>query len=193
MRGKTTITIDPVGPVLFESSSRARRIGISVRPFKGVRVGVPYGVPLEVARDFAAANTGWIQKQLASAEKIELRSKNAQAVQLSLFDDMEEKASKAEILARLAILSERHGLGYNRATVRRQRTLWGSCSPKRNISLNLHLTKLPGELMDYVIVHELVHTKVLNHSARFWSELERLVPGARRIDERLKEHRPSGW
>jgi len=115
MRGKTTITIDPVGPVLFESSSRARRIGISVRPFKGVRVGVPYGVPLEVARDFAAANTGWIQKQILHADKIELKAQSAEAVQLSLFGGMEEKASKEEILTRLAVLSEQHGLAYNKA------------------------------------------------------------------------------
>jgi len=193
MRGKTTLIIDPVGPVLFESSSRARRIGISVRPFKGVRVAVPYGVPLQDASDFAASNTEWIEKQLLHSAKIELKAKETEAVQLSLFGGMEEKKSKEEILTRLAVLSEQHGLAYNKASVRRQRTLWGSCSPKKNISLNLHLVKLPPELMDYVIVHELVHTRVLNHSPRFWSELERLVPNAKIIDKKLKEHRPTGW
>ncbi len=193
MRGKITIKIDPVGPVLFESSARARRIGISVRPFKGVRVAVPYGTPLEHACNFAEENTKWIEKQILRTAEIELRSKAREAVQLPLFGKFEEKRSKKEILTRLAVLSEQHGLGYNKASVRRQRTLWGSCSPKGNISLNLHLVKLPPELMDYVIIHELVHTKVLNHSARFWGELERLVPGARKIDKRLKEHRPSGW
>ncbi|VAW38327.1 Putative predicted metal-dependent hydrolase [hydrothermal vent metagenome] len=193
MRGKITLEVDPIGPVLFESSARARKIGISVRPFKGVRVAVPYGVQLGLARDFAEDNTEWIQKQLLRAEKIEVHTQARDGVQLSLFGKFEEKRSKEEILARLAILSERHGLGYNRATVRRQRTLWGSCSPKGNISLNLHLTRLPGEIMDYVIVHELVHTKIPNHSARFWTELERLVPGARKIDKRLKEHRPNNW
>ncbi len=193
MRGKTTLIIEPVGPVLFESSSRARRIGISVRPFKGVRVAVPYGVSVADARDFAAGNTEWIQKQIRSTEKIEAKAQTRDAVQLPLFGEFETKRSKEEILARLAVLSERHGLAYNKASVRRQRTLWGSCSPNGNISLNLHLVKLPSELMDYVIVHELVHTRVLNHSPRFWDELERLVPGARKIDKRLKEHRPWSW
>lgn len=193
MRGKITLKIDPVGSVLFESSKRARRIGITVRPHLGVRVCVPYGVPLGVARDFAVVNTGWIQKQLLHTNKLELRAQERKAVQLPLFGAVEDKASKEEILARLAVLAERHGLGYNKSSVRRQRTLWGSCSPKKNISLNLRLTRLPSELMDYVIVHELVHTKVLNHSARFWTELTRLIPDARRLDKRLRQHRPGEW
>jgi hypothetical protein len=193
MRGKLTLKIDPIGSVLFESSKKARRIGITVRPFLGVRVAVPYGVPLEVARDFAATNTGWIQKQILQADKIELKAQAQQPVQLPLFAVVEEKASKAEILARLAVLAKRHGLGYNKSSVRRQRTLWGSCSPKGNISLNLRLTRLPSELMDYVIVHELVHTKILNHSTRFWTELERLVPNSKTLDKKLREHRPGWW
>lgn len=193
MRGKITIQIDPVGPVLFESSKKARRIGITVRPFKGVRVAVPHGVPLDVAHNFAAVNTEWIQKQILRTGKIELDEEAVKAIQLPLFAVIEEKTAKREILARLALLSERHGLGYNRSSVRRQRTLWGSCSPKKNISLNLRLTRLPAELMDYVIVHELVHTKILNHSSLFWAELERHVPGARTLDKRLREHRPGEW
>ncbi|MCL0055470.1 M48 family metallopeptidase [Dehalococcoidia bacterium] len=79
------------------------------------------------------------------------------------------------------LLQERAGVlgfSYNKATVRGQKTRWGSCSEKRNISLNRNLLFMPPEVVKYVIDHELTHLRVLDHSPKFWKELERVLPGA---------------
>lgn len=71
-------------------------------------------------------------------------------------------------------LSIRTGLSYQRASIRKQTTLWGSCNSKKNISLNYKLLFFPKTLAHHVLLHELCHTKYLNHSTRFWQYLEKL-------------------
>ncbi|MEI6196753.1 MAG: YgjP-like metallopeptidase domain-containing protein [Verrucomicrobiota bacterium] len=71
------------------------------------------------------------------------------------------------LTARAVELSRLHLLPYNRLFIRAQRTKWGTCSAKRNISLNWRLISTPRLVVDYVILHELVHTKILNHSHGF--------------------------
>ena len=72
--------------------------------------------------------------------------------------------------------------------VKSQKTLWGSCSSKNNINLNINLIKLDQELIDYVILHELTHVKIKNHSKKFWQELEKLEPKARISEKKLKNY-----
>ena len=73
------------------------------------------------------------------------------------------------LVARLEELACVHGFTFERATVRHQRTRWGSCSPRGAISLNLRLLFLDPVLVDHVLIHELCHTRELNHSQRFWA------------------------
>ena len=79
----------------------------------------------------------------------------------------------APLADRLYHLAKEHGFTCNNVSIREQRTRWGSCSHKNNISLNLKLVLLPKELIDYVMLHELVHTRIHNHSKKFWAELDR--------------------
>ena len=67
-------------------------------------------------------------------------------------------------------------------------TRWGSCSAKNNISLNILIAQLPKELQDYIILHELLHTRIKNHSKIFWTELDILIGNAKRIDSILKKN-----
>ncbi len=86
---------------------------------------------------------------------------------------------------RLAELSAATGLGYRRLQVRRQRTRWGSCSRNGTISLNACLLFQRPDIVDYLLVHELAHTRHMNHSHRFWALVARHEPGWRELDAAL--------
>ena len=79
-------------------------------------------------------------------------------------------------LPRLSYFSDTHELKVNQVRVKEQKTLWGSCSSKNNINLNYLLIMAPIKVIDYVIVHELVHTIHKNHSAKFWQKVETIMP-----------------
>jgi predicted metal-dependent hydrolase len=85
----------------------------------------------------------------------------------------------------LADVSRRTGLSYERVSVRLQRSRWGSCSTRKMLSLNARLLLVRPELVGYVLLHELCHTRQMNHSRRFWSLLEQYCPDARRLDREL--------
>jgi predicted metal-dependent hydrolase len=82
------------------------------------------------------------------------------------------RRAQEELPARLEELASFHRLPFGAVTVRHQRTRWGSCSPEHAISLNLRLLFLEPELVDHVLIHELCHTRELNHSKRFWALMQ---------------------
>ncbi len=100
----------------------------------------------------------------------------------------ESGAAREQLVARLEELARRHGFVYNRVFVRRQKTRWGSCSARRNISLNINIVRLPPELRDYILLHELMHTRFLNHSRRFWTELEKIAGDVEALNARMKRY-----
>jgi predicted metal-dependent hydrolase len=77
---------------------------------------------------------------------------------------------------RLRELNVAYGFTYNRVTVRNQRTRWGSCSAKGNLSFHYKVVLLPPHLADYVLVHELCHLKEFNHSRKFWDLVRQTIP-----------------
>ena len=89
----------------------------------------------------------------------------------------------------LAATAARGGFQYRRMQVRRQRTRWGSCSASGTISLNVCVLFLPPTVLRYLLVHELAHTKHMNHSKRFWALVEAHEPDYRRLDRELV----GGW
>lgn len=91
---------------------------------------------------------------------------------------------------RLQELAAQYQFRYNRMTIRDNRTNWGSCSGHNNISLNLHLMKLPDHLIDYILLHELAHTRVKNHGRQFWELLDTLTSNrARELSAEVRKHR----
>ena len=183
MSQSTTVEIEGVGQVLFERSKKARHLNISVKPFKGVRVAIPEGSSFQKAEDFVNSKIAWIQKSLTRMKQYELDSQKSS----SRSDSIDMTKAKKEITRRLKYLANKHGFTYNRIFIRSQKTRWGSCSYRNNISLNIKITRLPLELMDYVILHELTHTRVKNHSGKFWQLLDVLVGDAKKKAMRLKQ------
>jgi hypothetical protein len=76
---------------------------------------------------------------------------------------------------RLTELAQKNGFQFSKLTIRNNKRNWGSCSARNNISLNLQMMKLPEELIDYVLLHELVHTRIKNHGPLFWEKLDELT------------------
>ena len=181
----TVKNIEGLGEVLFAKSKRAKRVSISIRPYRGVRVAVPWRMSMRKAEGFLREHLAWTKKNLDRIQEIE----REHAETLADEPAVDRVAAKAVLTRRLRELAAEHGFSYNRVFIRNQKTRWGSCSHLNNISLNMNLVRLTDELRDYVIVHELVHTQVKNHSRRFWAELDRHVKGARSLDRQLRKHR----
>ena len=93
-----------------------------------------------------------------------------------------------ELPARTHEFAALHGLSVRRVTIRGQRSRWGSCSVNGVISLNWRLVQTPLFVRDYIILHELMHLRQMNHSARFWNEVERVCPDYRKARLWLKEN-----
>lgn len=91
-----------------------------------------------------------------------------------------------ELPARVRALADEHRLAVKRVTVRNQSTRWGSCSTSGAISLNWRLVQLPDYVRDYIILHELMHLRELNHSRRFWTLVAEVCPRYREAERWLK-------
>lgn len=93
-----------------------------------------------------------------------------------------------ELPPRVYELAAQHGFTVQRVTVRNQRSRWGSCSRRGAISLNWRLIQTPAFVQDYIHLHELAHLRHMNHSARYWAEVERLCPDYQTAERWLKQH-----
>lgn len=91
---------------------------------------------------------------------------------------------------RLSYLSAQTGLDYRSVGVKQLKSRWGSCNSSKEIILNLYLMQLPWHLIDYVILHELTHTRVMQHGPSFWRELERHLPNARSFRKEINSYQP---
>ncbi len=182
MTNSCTIKIDGIGPVLFEKSRRAKRVIISVRISKGAKVAVPTRTSFKKALEFVYLKKKWIQRHLAEIEQNENRKKAF----IDRFLAIDKADARERLTDRLYHLAKEHGFTCNNVSIREQKTRWGSCSHKNNISLNLKLVLLPKELIDYVMLHELVHTKIHNHSKKFWAELDRYTGNGKVMSKRLR-------
>ena len=97
------------------------------------------------------------------------------------------RAAATHAAARLAHFAPQVGRAAHKLVIRAQRTRWGSCSVRGTISLNWRLMQASPEILDYVVVHELCHLLVPNHSPRFWAEVARVLPDWRRLRAELRQ------
>ncbi|TXD83862.1 M48 family metallopeptidase [Subsaximicrobium wynnwilliamsii] len=109
---------------------------------------------------------------------------NQTSIQQAFQDFLKVKAEE-KITPRLRKWSKTTGLEFNALKFMQLEKRWGSCTPSNNIIINVEAIKLPFSLIDYLIVHELVHTKVKSHSKEFWAELSKHIPNWKELDERM--------
>ena len=116
---------------------------------------IPKRQSFKSAQKFVESRLEWIKK---NKNKMELQTQKKQEL-----PEIDRKVARKVLCRRIGELAQLHNFVYNRVSIRKQKTRWGSCSSKNNINLNMNLLHLPPELMDYVLLHELVHTRVKNH------------------------------
>lgn len=165
--------------------SSRKTIAIQILPSGEVLVRCPKRLPKRDIEAFVQSRRSWIEGHLEKLSgQPQLPPFTAQELQL-----LAEQARQA-ISERLAYFAPQVGVTFGRVTIRSQHTRWGSCSAKGNLNFNCLLMLCPGEVLDYVVVHELCHRKQLNHSAAFWAEVAQVMPDYRVPRAWLKEHGP---
>ncbi len=169
----------------FIRHPRARRYVIRVRPDGSVRVTVPRWGSRRQAELFAEQQRPWIERQRVHVREAvaDRASHTPEAV-----NAWRRQASR-ELPAHLARLAAHHGLRVARVSIRNQRSRWGSCSPSGHICLNWRLVLMPEAVRDYVLIHELMHLRRLDHSRHFWRLVRHACPGYEAARQWLRENR----
>ena len=160
---------------------RRKSVGIRVTDEGGVIVRAPLRTSTAEIRRILESKRDWIEKALSRVQERESEPKLTDAEIKAL-----ARRAKAEIPPRVEARARQIGVSYGRIAIRCQKTRWGSCSAKGNLNFNCLLMLCPEDVLDYVIVHELSHRKELNHSTRFWAEVERVLPDYRKPLKWLK-------
>jgi predicted metal-dependent hydrolase len=193
----TTCIQNDAGLVSFVRHPRARRYVIRVLTDGTVRVTIPRGGSRKAAAAFADRERRWIEKQRRKLEAEQARRAAYGADGLTAMrepghaplteGELIERA-RSELPRRLNELAKRHGVSVARVSIRNQRWRWGSCSRQGHICLNWRLVVLPPWVRDYVIVHELMHLKRMDHSPRFWKLVAKACPDYHLARRYLREH-----
>ena len=166
--------------------SSRKSISIEVK-MDGILVRAPKRMSRRTIDAVLEEKRSWIEKH---TEKMENQKSQLEQLPPFTMDEIRELADQARkiIPEKVAKYAPIVGVTYGRITIRSQRSRWGSCSGKGNLNFNCLLMLFPDEVIDYVVIHELCHSKHMNHSAEFYSEVERVCPEYRKCRNWLKEH-----
>ena len=148
--------------------------------FDGSTTAIRYPIALEQAQGELFVDS--------ADEVIEIRASGQRAASAELRHWIRQRARRL-LPPLLQAISKHTGLAYNRVSIRSQKTRWGSCSNRDNISLNDQLLFLPADTVEYLMIHELCHTRHLNHSRAFWTLVQEHCPGYRAHEKRLGQSR----
>ena len=113
------------------------------------------------------------------------KSLNNQEELKKAFETFLRAKAEEKLTPRIRKWSKATGLDFNNLKIRKLEKRWGSCTTSNDIIINIDAVKLTYSLIDYLLVHELVHTKIKNHSKEFWAELSKHIPNWKELDEKM--------
>jgi predicted metal-dependent hydrolase len=178
-------------PVVFVRHRRARRFVIRVLDDGTVRVTLPRRAAKREALAFVAANAAWIDEQRARREAL-VAPRSAGVLRPLVHRWYRQKAER-ELPGQLLALAAEHGIAVSRVSIRDQRARWGACSSRGSITLNWRLMLVPPFVREYVLLHELMHRRELNHSKRFWQLVAGCCPRHREARQWLHTEGKRLW
>lgn len=161
--------------------SSRKTISLQITPEGALLVRCPNRMKKADIQAFVQSKEDWIQKHLKKP------GENSQPPFSQ--QELQELISHAKLVIqeRVKYYAPIIGVSYGKITIRSQHTRWGSCSGKGNLNFNCLLMLAPRWVLDYVVVHELCHRKEMNHSARFWAQVEKVLPDYRESKKWLRE------
>lgn len=167
--------------------SSRKTISLEITRDGSVLVRAPYRMPMTRIQKFAEEKADWIERH---RELMRERNEAVRPEERLSKEEIRQLASQAltVIPVRAEYYARKLEVTYGRITIRSQKTRWGSCSSKGNLNFNCLLMLTPPEVIDYVVVHELCHLREMNHSKRFWKEVEQILPDYRKQRQWLKEN-----
>lgn len=154
--------------IVFVRHRRARRYILRVLPNGTIRVTLPRWGARRDAHAFIEANRAWIERERARARPDGPRREEQ--------DALLRARARRELPAALLDLAAKHHVSVRRVSVRNQRSRWGACSPSGTITLNWRLIQTPDFVREYVLLHELMHRREMNHSRKFWRLVAAVCP-----------------
>jgi len=225
-----------IGKVTFSQTKRAKNIGISLRPWQGIRVYFPPQISPKQAEKFLSQKIDWVKNKLnklSNYEKTRTKHKIGDVIQTDFHEihilpaqnsnfycernnkQINIKVNKHKIRnleiqskireklieiyrqeahmwfpPRVKKYATKYNFDYNKVYIKSQKTIWGSCSSKDNININLNLMRLEIKYRDYIILHELTHLRHPDHSQKFWETLANFIQNPKQIDKKLRQHNP---
>jgi predicted metal-dependent hydrolase len=175
--------IEPSLPeTYFVRHRRARRYLLRVDADGRVRVTIPRGGSQREATAFAERQRAWIERQRTRLAPSTISAEDRRTA---------IARARLELPVRLLDLASAFGLRVNGVSIRGQRTRWGSCARDGRISLNWRLVLMPDWVRDYVLIHELMHLRRMDHSPQYWKLVAVACPAYRDARRWLHEHGPS--
>jgi len=165
--------------ITLKNSRKAKKLKLSVQPGGLVVVTKPFFISKKSVFKFINEQKAWIEKNIN-------KQKNVKSLKSKREDYLKYKEESRRIISlKIEEINKFYKFNFKNVSIKNQRTRWGSCSSLGNLSFNWQVAKLPGELTNYIIVHELCHLKEMNHSFRFWNLVSRYIPNYKNLRKKL--------
>ncbi len=172
-------------PYTLKVSSRVRRLRLSIYRDGAFVVTAPRAISENIIEQFIVQKSQWIIKKLEYFKQF-----SGMVFMKSTKREFIEHKERARMVAetRIEYFNKFYNFSFNKITIRNQKTRWGSCSKRGNISFNYKIALLPEKMADYIIVHELCHLGEFNHSRNFWNLVAQTIPDHHEIRKDLKKN-----
>ena len=167
--------------------SKRKSAAIKITADMQIVVFVPLYVSDNEIERMVISKSKWIDEHMLKVQStIDERSK----LEKITFEQIKELADQAVeyIPKRVKYYAEKENFVYNKITIKNLVSRWGSCSTKGNLNFNCLLMLMPDYVIDYIVVHELCHLREMNHSEKFWAEVEKIMPDYQRAELWLKQN-----